>query len=94
MKISHRPDGTSVRIGCTRPSHPLKSPTTLTRRALGAHTAKCTPGGTPCVDRPRAQPIERAHVRAFGKQMLIEIGEHRAVAIRIVELGLACRRST
>ena len=43
MKISQTPDGTSRRIGCTRPSQPLKSPTTLTRWALGAHTAKCTP---------------------------------------------------
>ena len=43
MKISQMPAGTSSRIGCTRPSHPLKSPTRLTRSALGAHTAKCTP---------------------------------------------------
>ena len=43
MKISQTPAGTSSRIGCTRPSQPLKSPTTLTRSAFGAHTAKCTP---------------------------------------------------
>ena len=88
MKISHRPDGTSVRIGWTRPSHPLKSPTTLTRFALGAHTPKCTPACSAVRDRPRAQAIERAHVRAFRKQMLIEIGEHRTIAIRIVQFRL------
>ena len=38
-----------ARIGCTRPSHALKLPTTLTRRAFGAHTAKCTPVRMPCV---------------------------------------------
>ena len=43
MKISHTPDGTSLRIGCTRPSQRLKSPMTLTRCAFGAQTAKCTP---------------------------------------------------
>ena len=30
-------------MGCTRPSQRLKSPTTLTRSALGAHTAKRVP---------------------------------------------------
>ena len=46
-KISHTPCGSSSRIGWTRPSHRLKSPTTLTRSALGAHTAKCTPAIIP-----------------------------------------------
>ena len=39
-EISHTPLEPSERIGCTRPSHSLKSPTTLTRMALGAQTAK------------------------------------------------------
>ena len=30
-------------MGCWHPFQALKSPTTLTRRALGAHTAKRTP---------------------------------------------------
>ena len=47
MKISQMPFGISSRIACTRPSHPLKSPITLTRSALGAHTAKCTPVAAP-----------------------------------------------
>src|SRR5206468_7263169 len=40
MKISQTPLDPSDRIGCRRPSHALKSPTTLRRRAFGAHTAK------------------------------------------------------
>ncbi len=69
-----------------RPSHPLKSPTTLTRRALGAHTAKCTPGRTPCDHRPGPEAIERSDVRALGKEVLIERGQHRTVAVGIVDL--------
>src|SRR3954447_12759533 len=40
MKISQMPLEPSDRIGWRRPSHALKSPTTLTRAAFGAHTAK------------------------------------------------------
>jgi hypothetical protein len=43
MNSSQIPDAPSERIGCRRPSHELKSPTTETERALGAHTAKATP---------------------------------------------------
>jgi len=35
--------GPTWAIGWVRPSQPLKSPTTLTDRALGAQTAKVTP---------------------------------------------------
>jgi hypothetical protein len=51
MNISQIPDGISRRIGLTRPSHRLKSPTTLTRCAFGAHTEKCTPVTPPMVMR-------------------------------------------
>ena len=37
------PDEPSERIACSRPSQELKSPTTLTARADGAHTANPTP---------------------------------------------------
>ena len=40
---SHTPDGRRSRIGWRRPSQPLKSPTTDTRCAFGAQTAKRTP---------------------------------------------------
>ena len=41
-KISHQPLP-RTRMACRRPSHRLKSPTTLTRRAFGAQTTKATP---------------------------------------------------
>ena len=69
----------------TRPSQPLKSPITLTRSAFGAHTAKCTPVVVPG-DAVRAELLERAVVRALAEQVQIEIGEHAAVAVRIVDL--------
>ena len=43
MKISHTPVAPRRRIGWRRPSQMLKSPTTETRSAFGAQTAKCTP---------------------------------------------------
>ena len=49
MKISQTPHSARRRIGWRRPSQPLKSPTTLTRIAFGAHTVKPTPA-TPCID--------------------------------------------
>ena len=85
-KISQTPAGASRRIGCTRPSQPLKSPITLTRSAFGAHTAKCTPVVEPDVDAVRAELLEGAVMRAFAEQVQIEIGQHAAVAIRIVDL--------
>src|SRR5574337_798887 len=42
-KRSHMPLPGWFRIGWRRPSHLLKSPTTLTLLALGAQTAKQTP---------------------------------------------------
>ena len=80
------PPGASSRIGWTRPSHPLKSPMTLTRSALGAHTAKCTPVVDADRDAMRAELLEGAVVRPFAEQMQIEVGQHAAVAIRIVDL--------
>ena len=86
MKISQTPVGAAAASACTRPSQPLKSPITLTRSAFGAHTAKCTPVVVPDGDAVRAELLERAVVRAFAEQVQIEIGEHAAVAIRIVDL--------
>ena len=40
---SQSPDEPSERIGFSRPSQPLKSPTTLTEAAFGAQTANATP---------------------------------------------------
>ena len=43
MNSSQMPLAPSERIGCSRPSHELKSPTTETERADGAHTANAVP---------------------------------------------------
>src|SRR4029077_13287943 len=42
-KSSQIPEAPSERIGCRRPSHEVKSPTTETDRALGAQTANAAP---------------------------------------------------
>jgi hypothetical protein len=42
-KISQMPDAPRRRIGWRRPSQVLKAPTTETRRAFGAQTAKWVP---------------------------------------------------
>jgi len=74
------------RIGWRRPSHPLKSPTTLTRLALGAHTAKTTPG-TPARRREvRAQPLPAALVGPLAEEVEVELPEHLVEGVRILDL--------
>ena len=55
------------------PSHRLKSPMTLTRWALGAHTAKCTPGRIADRHQMRAELLPRAVVRALAEQVQVEV---------------------
>ena len=43
MNAAQMPDDPTGSQTLVRPSHWLKSPTTLTRSAFGAHTAKCSP---------------------------------------------------
>ncbi len=47
MNNSQTPVPPIERIGCPVPSQPLKSPTTRTPSALGAHTAKEVPVTVP-----------------------------------------------
>ena len=54
MKISHNPASGRLRIGWRRPSQVLKLPTTETRLALGAQTAK----RTPAMARPAASSMD------------------------------------
>ncbi len=49
MNVSHTPVAPRRRIGWRRPSQMLKSPTTDTRCAFGAQTAKCVPATPSCV---------------------------------------------
>ncbi len=43
MKVSQIPDDWTACMGLASGRQPLKSPTTDTARASGAHTAKCVP---------------------------------------------------
>ena len=74
-----------LRIGPRRPSQPLKSPTTETRRACGAQTAKLTPA-TPSWSMGWApsRVVELA-VGAFDQQVVVHRPQHRPEAERIVE---------
>src|SRR5665647_3372566 len=58
MKSSHTPVDPNERIGCTEPSHSLKSPTTRTARAFGAQTANEVPRTGPM------GPVSYTHLRA------------------------------
>ena len=81
------PFGTSRRIGCARPFQRLKSPTTLTRSAFGAHTAKYVPVDFADGQRMRAELLEGAIVIALAEQVQIELAHHLPVAIGIVDLA-------
>jgi len=61
------------RIGWHRPSQSLKSPTTLTRRALGAQTAKATAGHAVEGGRVRAELLVGMLMCPLGQEMSVEI---------------------
>src|SRR5947207_3043906 len=90
MKISHTPAGASKRIGLTRPSHPLKSPTTLTRSACGPRSAKGLRSsnlGTVASSRLAIDQIPQCisllfHRRGFDVVELGVFGLHELVALR------------
>ena len=69
-----------------RPSQKLKSPTTLTRRAFGANTAKATPSTPSMHDRMRAELVVELEMRAFAEQIEIEVGQNRRKAIGVLQL--------
>ena len=92
MKISHTPLEPSARIGWQRPSQPLKSPTTLTRWAFGAQTAKCTPSEAPIRIGMGAELLVNAGVIALAEKIQIEIADDAAEPEGVVEFGdLAAR---
>ena len=71
-------------MGCRRPSHSLKSPTTLTRSAFGAHTMKPTPDA---VDYHRmcAQLFIEAQVPALGDQVHVDLAQDRGKPVGVVD---------
>ena len=60
---------------------------TLTRCALGAHTAKCTPVTPPIVSAVRAELLPRAVVRALAEQMQVEVGQDLAELVGIDDVA-------
>ena len=66
-----------------RPSHTLKSPTTLTRFADGANTANA-------VDHHwmGAELLVKMHMSALAEQIEVELGEDRREAICVLQLQL------
>ena len=72
-----------MRIGNTRPSHAQKSPTTLTRRAFGAHTAKLTPATPSIGANVRAELLPEPPVRSFVEEMEVDVAKRREKAIWI-----------
>ena len=74
-----------IRIGWRRRSQELKSPTTATRAALGAHTAKRTPL-TPSIVSLRAEAPCQFEMTALVEQMQIDIAEQDAKGVWILGL--------
>ena len=77
------PEEPSERIGCTRPSHPFQSPTTLTDRAEGAHTANATPA-VPSISRRWAP--RRSHSawwRPSPEQVQVQLADGGQERVRI-----------
>ena len=90
MNSSQMPELPRWRIGCARPSQRLKSPITLTRSALGAHTAKTTPRGAAVVDDVRAELLIRAEVVALVEKLQVQVAQDGQEAVRVATLaGLA-----
>ena len=71
------PDEPSVRIACRRPSQELKSPTTLTARAAGAHTANAVPGTPSVLADVRAEHVVELLVAALADQVQVELADRR-----------------
>ena len=86
MKISQTPTSMRFRIGWRRPSHWLNSPTTLTRIAFGAHTAKATPSTPSRRHRVRAEPFVEAAVGALAEEVDVEFAEDRREAVGVLRL--------
>ena len=84
MNSSHTPELPSVRIMWTRPSQRLKSPTTLTPRALGAHTANDTPRMPGDLAQMCAELVVGAVVLLLAPQMKIEVAQRRQERVGIV----------
>ena len=78
----------SERIAFRRPSHELKSPTTLIARAAGAHTANAVPvtvwvGSN--LAHVRAELLVELLVAALADQMEVQLTDRRRERVRILD---------
>ena len=89
MNTSQMPVSKRLRIGWRRPSQSLNGPTTETRRALGAQTAKCVPGDALELHRMGAELVEQPQMGAFADVVVVHRPEHRAEAVGIEDVPLA-----
>ena len=96
------PSAPSERIGCSRPSQKLKSPTTLTERAFGAHTANAVPA-TPSISRTcapsrsyscswRPSVAEVEVELAERRQERVRVAQRVRVPVRVLDLELVVER--
>ena len=86
MKISQMPAGASSRIGVHAAVPAVEVADDADAIGVGRPHREVHAGRAADRDAVRAELVERAMVRAFAEQVQIEIGEHAAVAIRIVDL--------
>ena len=85
MNSSQMPAEPSERIGCSRPSQELKSPTTLTDRAFGAQTANATPGDAVDLPHVRAELRVELLVAALAGEVQVELAERRQERVRVAQ---------
>ena len=85
MKISHTPLGVSSRIGVDAAVPAVEVADQADAIGIGRPHREVDADGRADRDPVRAELVERAIVRPFAEQVQIEIGQHTAVAIRVVE---------
>ena len=86
MKSSQTPEAPSGRIGWYRPSQWLKLPTTETREAAGAQTAKETPATPPRSRAVGAELFVDPVLVALVEEVQVLVAERGQEAVRIEEL--------
>ena len=85
-KISQTPAPCRSRIGWRRPSQLLKSPTTETRRAFGAQTAKRTPGTPSTIIACAPRQFARSRCLPSDEQIDVEFAQQRPERIGVFGL--------
>ena len=84
------PESRASASGAARPSHELKSPTTLTARADGAQTANAVPYGSPStLADVGAEPLVELLVAALADQVQVELAERRQERVGVLDRELA-----